>query len=136
MNGVFSVTIPLPDTATGWQGNNVTGHIFRAPSTDFGGVTLVGASYVDGASGGAGTAFSLQIENWGTAGTAIKSGAAGTVAAALGGTGDPFLASTPKNFTLSKPILGGGEWLVLRKAETNSSDPTRGVLVLQYVMGE
>ena len=136
MSDVFVVTIPLPDTATGWQGNNVTGHIFRAPPTGFGGVTLVAASYVDAAAGGAGTAFALALENWGTAGTAIKSGAAGTVAAAIGGTGDPFVASTPKNFTLGNPVLAAGEWLVARKTETNSSDPTRGVLVLQYVMGE
>jgi len=130
------VTYPLPDTATGWQGNDVIGHVMKAPAAGMGGaITILNAYVVLQAATNAGTAQAYQLENHGTSGTAIKSGAAGTVAAAIGGTADLFAAATPKAFTLSYPKLAAGEWLVLRKTETNSSDPTRGVLVVEYLHG-
>ncbi len=130
------VTYPLPDTATGWQGNDVVGHVIKAPAAGMGGaITLLNAYVVVGAATNAGTAHSWQLENWGTGGTAIKTGAAGTVAAAIGGTASTFAADTPKAFTFSNAKLAAGEWLVLRKTEANSSDPTRGVLVVEYLHG-
>jgi hypothetical protein len=128
-------TFPLQDTANGWQGNAVTGHVLRAPTNAFGGgVRILEAWASNAAATGAGTGFSLQLENWGTAGTAIKA-ASGTIAAAIGGTASPWAANTPKNFTLSAPLVDAGEYIVLRKTETNSSDPTRGVVSIAYVMG-
>lgn len=133
---VQTVVFPLQDTANGWQGNDKTGHIFSAPSDTLGGgITIVGAYAVNAAATTSGTAFSLQLENWGTAGTAIKA-TAGTVAAAIGGTADVFAAGTPKAFTISNAFVDAGEYIVLRKSETNSSDPTRGVVVIQYLMGK
>lgn len=129
-------TFPLDGGAEGWQGNDVVGHLLRAPADGLGGgITILEAYAVNAAATGAGTGFSLQLENWGTAGTAIKSGAAGTVAAAIGGTADPWAADTPKDFSLSNAFVDAGEYLVLRKAETNSSDPTRGVVVIHYALG-
>lgn len=130
------VSYPLPDTATGWQGNNVIGHVIKAPAAGVGGaITILSAHLVLQNTTDAGTASAWQLENHGTGGTAIKSGAAGTVAAAIGGTADVITAATPKAFTLLYPKLSAGEWLVLRKTETNSSDPTRGVLVVEYLHG-
>lgn len=120
----------------GWEGNDVVGHVLRAPLAGQGGaITILRAYAVNAAATNGSTGFALQLENWGTAGTAILAGSAGTVAAALGGTADPWAVDTPKAFTLSNPTLDAGEWLVLRKTETNSSDPTRGVLVIEYVAG-
>lgn len=133
-------THPLQDTANGWQGSDVTGHILQAPSNaNGGGIRLVSASVVNGAAHGAGTAAALQLENWGTAGTAIKT-TGGTIAVAIGGTADPLAANTPKSFTFNatsadESFLDAGEWLVLRKTETNSADFTRGILSIQYKMG-
>lgn len=130
------LTVALPNTATDWQGDDVVGHLFRAPSSDHGGgITILAAYAVNGAATGAGTGFSWQLENWGTAGTAIKSGSAGTIAAAVGGTADPFAQDTPKAFTISNAFVDAGEWVVIRKDEDNSSDPTRGVVSVHYVLG-
>ena len=132
---VKTVTIELPDVANGFQGDDVVGHIFPAPSDAHGGgITILAAYGVNAAATGAGTGFSLQLENWGTGGTAIKS-SGGTIAASLGGTADPWAASTPKTFTISNSFVDAGEWVVVRKNEINSSDPTRAVVVIHYVMG-
>lgn len=132
---VHTVSFPLQDTANGWQGNDVDGHVFAAPSAaNGGGLTIVEAYAVNGAATGAGTSFSLQLENWGTAGTAAKS-SGGTIAVAIAGTADPWVANTPKSFTISSGFVDAGEYVVLNKTETNSSDPTRGVVVIKYVMG-
>lgn len=129
------MTIALPDTSTGFQGDDVVGHLFAAPSDAHGGgITILAAYGVNAAATGAGTGFALQLENWGTGGTAIKA-SGGTLAAAIGGTADPWAASTPKSFTISNSFVDAGEWVVVRKNETNSSDPTRGVVVVHYVLG-
>lgn len=131
---VKSVSMTLPDVATtGWQGNDVTGHFFKAPSdAQGGGLTILEVWVVNGAATGAGTGFSIQVENWGTAGTAVG----GTIAAAIGGTADPFAANTPKEGTITTAFVDADEWVVLRKAETNSSDPTRCTVTVNYVMGK
>lgn len=134
---VNMITIPLGDTASDWQGNNVVGALLRAPSASHGGgITILAAYGVNGAATGAGTGFALQIENWDTTGTAIKSGSGGTVAAAIGGTGSPWAASTPKAFTVDNPFVAANEWLYIRKTETNSSDPSRCVVHLHYIEGK
>ena len=126
------VVFNLDDTASGWQGDAVVGHVMKAPSAAHGGaLTLLSAYFTNQAACNAGTAFSVILLNYGTTGTVNG----GTVAAAIGGTADPFAAGTPKAFTLSSPKLAAGEWLVLRKNETNSSDPTRGALTIRYALG-
>lgn len=132
---VKQVVVPLD--AASWAGDNVQQRILRAPNAeDGGGLTIVSAYAVnEAATGAGGTAFSLSLHNYGTAGTAIKA-VGGTVAAPLGGTADPFEAGVPKAFVLSNAYLAAGEWLVLDKQETNSSDPTRGVVVIDYLLGK
>lgn len=132
---VKTITVPLP--AADWGGDDVACPILRAPDAeDGGGLTILSAYAVNGAATTSGTAFALALHNYGTAGTAIKAGAAGTVAAPIGGTADTFAAGAPKAFTISNAFLAAGEWLALVKTEENSSDPTRGVVVLSYVMGK
>jgi len=131
---VKQVVVPLD--AASWAGDNVQQRILRAPNAeDGGGLTILRAYAVNEAATGAGTAFSLSLHNYGTAGTAIKADG-GTVAAPIGGTADPFAAGVPKAFVLSNAYLAAGEWLVLDKRETNSSDPTRGVVVIDYLLGK
>lgn len=129
------VTVSLP--GADWAGDDVTGHVLQAPTDAHGGgITLLDVSVVNAAATSAGTSFALQIENWGTAGNAIKT-SGGTVVPAIGGTADPFAAGTPKAGSINSgaAFVDAGEWLVLRKSEDNSSDPTRGVVVIKYVMG-
>lgn len=129
---IHTVSFPLANTASDWQGDDVVGHLFPAPTIALGGgIKIVAAYAVNGAATTSGTSFSLKLEKWGTAGTADG----GDISSALGGTADPWAASTPKTFTLSDDTLSAGEWLVVRKNETNSSDPTRCSIILQYVMG-
>lgn len=130
---VYCISYPLPDTATGWQGNSVIGHVFKAPAAaDGGGIKILRAYVVNAAATTSGTAFTLTLYNYGTAGTSAE----GTIGA-VGGTADPLGASEPKAFTLTaaQTLIDAGEWIVLGKAETNSSDPTRGVVVIEYQMG-
>lgn len=120
-------------TAAEWVGDDTTAHWFRAPSTDDGGGVSITEIYgVNGAATGAGTGFALQIENWGTAGTAME----GTVMSSMGGTADPWAADVPKAGTIVDSYVGAGEWVVIRKNETNSSDPTFGVLSAVVMNGK
>jgi len=115
-----------------WDGDGVTALVLKAPTSALGGaIRIVDAYFVNGAATGAGTAFSIKLTNRGTTGVA----SATDVSASLGGTGSVFVANTPKQFTITDPVLEAGEWLGLIKNETNSSDPTRGLLVVQYAMG-
>ncbi len=126
------VSYQLYDAASGWQGDNVHGAILKAPlGGEGGGITILRAYAVNGAATDSGTSFSLALHNFGTAGTAVE----GTIAAAIGGTADPWVAAKPKEFTLSDPIVGAGEWVYLDKQEDSSSDPTRACVVIEYLMG-
>lgn len=130
---VKNVVVPLD--AASWAGDDITQRVLRAPDDSLGGgLTILSAYIVNEAATTSGTAHSWTLQNFGTAGTAIKS-SGGTIAATIGGTADVFAAGTPKSFTIASAYVDGGEWVVLRKDEDNSSDPVRGVLVIQYVMG-
>ena len=125
--------VSFPLYATDWAGDNVIGHVMRAPAAaDGGGIYIVRVTIADQLAHGAGTAYQGLLLNYGTAGTAVE-GTIGTV----GGTGDPIAAATPKAFTLTaaQQTIDAGEWIVFKKDETNSQDPTRGVLVIEYLMG-
>jgi len=134
VQNVKTIVVPLYGGATDWQGDDVHMHIYKAPDADEGGnVQVLSAWAVMAAATGAGTSFSLALHNYGTAGTAVE----GTVAAAMGGTADAaqWAADTPREFTISDGDLNAGEWLVLDKQEDNSSDPTRGIVVVNILEG-
>jgi hypothetical protein len=137
MSNNFDVKeLVIPLYATDWDGDAKYMHLFKAPDDgQGGGVTLLEAWIVNQATTTSGTAHAWELQNWGTAGTAIKT-SGGTIAAAIGGTADVFTSGVPKEFTLSNAFIDAGEWVVLRKDEDNSSDPTRGILTITYVMGK
>lgn len=131
---VKQVVVPLD--AASWADDNVQQRILRAPDAeDGGGLTILRAYAVNEAATDGTASFSLSLHNYGTAGTAIKA-VGGTVAGPLGGLTDPFEAGVPKAFVLSNAYLAAGEWLVLDKQEDGSSDPTRGVIVIDYLLGK
>jgi len=133
-NDVKVISYQLANTANDWQGDTVVGHVFKAPeAADGGGIYILRAYYIDQAAHGAGTAFILRLVNYGTAGT-LSEGTIGTV----GGTADPVAAGVPEAFTLTaaQQYVDAGEWVVLEKDETNSSDPTRGCVVIEYLIGQ
>jgi hypothetical protein len=116
-----------------WDGDGVQALVMRAPSDDLGGaIRIVDAYIVNGAATGAGTSWSITLQNRGTSGTATAT----SVSNAVGGTASPFVAGLPKQFTISDPVLEAGEWLGFVKNETNSSDPARAVLTIHYMMGQ
>lgn len=90
--------------------------LWRAPVA----CTVTGLAVVVDKTHNAGTAIVLQLVNFGTAGTAIKSGSAGTVTASLGGTATDarLTAAVPARTTTTvSPYLEAGEWLTLALAE-------------------
>lgn len=130
---VYTVSYQLYDAASGWQGDAVYGNVMKAPAAaDGGGIKIIRAYAVNHAATTSGTAFALALYNYGTGGSAV----AGTIGT-LGGTADVFVAGVPKAFTLTaaQQIIDAGEWIVLGKTETNSSDPTRCSVIIEYQMG-
>jgi hypothetical protein len=126
----FIVSVPL--YATDWDGDNKKMHLFRAPSAGDGGpIKIKRAAVVVQNSTGAGTSFGLALHLYDTIGTTL----AGTIAGEIGHTSSPWVAGTPKEFTIADGDVAAGQWVVLQKEETNSSDPLRGIVTIEYQMG-
>ena len=103
--------------------------LWRAPV----GCTVVAFSVVPNATQNAGTAVVLQLVNFGTPGTAIKS-TGGTVSAALGGTATDsrLTAATPARTTeMVNAYLAEGEWLTLALAEQGAGWQAGEILRVQ-----
>lgn len=111
-------------------------HIFRASKP----ITVKAAYMVAGATQNAGTAVLLTLANWGTAGTAVKSG--GTVVAALGGTATSarLTADTPAAGTVdtTQDNIAAGEWLVLQYTEQGAGwvSGDHFSYIVEYVDGQ
>lgn len=103
--------------------------LYRAPE---GGATVVGFNVAAAVTQGAGTAVRFALHNFGTAGTAIVSGAAGTVHAGLGGTADVITTGVPeRSTTFVSPYLEEGQWLVVaytEQADWRSGDSYIGTI--------
>lgn len=80
-------------------------------------LTILAAYVVQEQTQNAGTATTIQAENWGTAGTAVE----GTIWAAVGGTasGARLTARTPAaaTITATQDELDEGDWLIIRYGE-------------------
>jgi len=120
-------------------GNGEFLHVKKA-SADRGGFTLVRADIVN--NGTAAFVAHFALENWGTAGTAIKTYAdpsGGTVATqgTAGTAGTANHAGTAVgaafNLTTDQEYVDQGEWLVLRRTGTDTMDTC--ALNIEYVMG-
>ncbi len=128
---VHTVTFATGDPG----GDNKQLYLLPAPlDGKGGGITIVGASAVNGAATGAGTSFSFALHRYSSAGTPALNG---TVAAAIGGTASPWAAGVPKSFTIdsSYNFLDAGEYLVLQYNEQTNGNPTNCAVTIQYVMG-
>lgn len=83
-------------------------------------LTVLSAYMVSEQTQNAGTAVAIQLENWGTAGTAIKT-SGGTVVTVLGGTATAarLTARVPGTVaaTAANDEIAAGEWLVARYIE-------------------
>ena len=88
----------------------------------------------------AGTAITLQLQNWGTDGTSVAT--AGTVHAVLGGTasGARLSARTPVagTPTAAQNYFDKGDWMVLVYAEEGAGyiSGDRWTFVVEYVYGK
>lgn len=112
-------------------------YLMRAPE---GGLTVRGVYMTAEQAQNAGTAVVLMLQNWGTAGTAVKSG--GTVAAGIGGTasGARLSARTPAAGTVDsdQKYIAEGEWLVAGYAEEGTGwiANDRFTFQVDYVLGK
>jgi hypothetical protein len=120
---VYTITRVLSDPGA----DNKQYHLWRAPAA----CEVKRAYIVSRDAQGAGSAGEFTLQNWGTAGTAIKS-SGGTVVATLGGTASAarLAAGTPKAGTLVEGTLAAGEWLVLDYQETG--DWVESAVVIQF----
>ena len=82
---------------------------------------------------GAGSAGAFQLENWGTAGTAVQ----GTITTSKGGTATSarMSAETPYALTVSEGTLAAGEWVVLDYQETGDWVEVSVTICFDYVDG-
>lgn len=108
---IYSVSLVINTDPTGAE----EFYLMKAPSA----LTIVSAYAVSEQAHNAGTAFTLTLVNYGTAGTAVQSG--GTIASALGGTasGSELAAKTPEAATISatQKFVDADEWLVVEYGE-------------------
>lgn len=124
---VQQVSVALNDMT----GDAVIKPILAAPSANAGGgLTLVGATYFAGTATTSGTAHSLTLLKYNATGTL-----AGTVSNTIGGTASPFTTNSFNTFTLSDKDFEAGQYLVVRKNETNTSTPVRAALIVEYILG-
>lgn len=109
--------------------------LMRAPRN----LTVLSAYAVSENAQNAGTAVTLALQNWGTAGTAVKSG--GTVVDALGGTasGSRLSARTPAAGTVvaAAAYVAQGEWLVVAYGEEGTGWISGDIFTydISYVLG-
>lgn len=106
-------------------------HIMKAPSA----LTVLEAYMVSENALGAGTAFTLTLQNWGTAGTVVQTG--GTIAVA-NGTGLSANVPLAATLTAAAQYVDDNEWLVLDYAETGGGWQAgdRAVFTFNYVLGK
>lgn len=130
---IFTVSVPVPDPG----GDNKQIFLYRAPSDGLGGgVRVLSASAVNGATLGAGTSFSYQLLKYSNAATPVVNG---TISAAIGGTAATFWTSgVPQAFTIDSDysFLDAGEWLVLDYQEDTAGNPTLSTVSVTLQMGK
>lgn len=131
-NGVYTIG-PVALSAMNPLVDGTAIFVWQAPAAaEGGGVTITGGYITNNAATGSGTAFAVRLLKFSSAGTPVLNG---TIAAAVGGTGDVFAAGVPKTFTITGGFVSAGEWVVLDYDTTGGGTPTAGVLGLRYKMG-
>ncbi len=109
-------------------------HMFRVPSNIRG--EIVSANIVCQDAQGSGSAGTFELQNWGTAGTAIKA-TGGTVAAGLGGTAVAarLSAETPAAYTITEGTLLENEWVVVDYQEDTAWVETAVLITVEVQWG-
>jgi len=131
MQDVITLAIAL----AGATDDDTSIYALKAPSAALGGgIRILDAYAIDDTATASGTSWAVALHKYSNAGTPAVNG---TIAAAVGGTADPFAAGVPKQFTVDEDysFLNAGEWLVVEKTEDNSSDPQVGMVIVHYVRG-
>lgn len=107
---------------------------FCAPGVG-GAVTITEAHAINHQSTTGNTSFTVALIRYSNSGTR---NVIGTVAAAVGGTGDHWIANTPKEMTINNDhdVLNKHEWLALRTTSQNNGTATFGKVVIHYVGGK
>lgn len=117
-------------------GSSEVYYAFRAPAA----ITIENVYVVVEQTQNAGTATTLQVLNWGTAGTGVVTD--GTVHAALGGTATAAIltARTPAAATINRAqnFFTVGEWVVVNYAEEGAGwiSGDRLQVNIEYVIGK
>ena len=106
-------------------------HLFRAPANQP--VEILSAYLTVQNAQGSGSAGAFELQDWGTAGTAVE----GTIAAAVGGTAASarISAATPEAYTISEGTIDGGDWVVLDYQETGDFVEQNVTVIVEYVLG-
>jgi len=104
-------------------------HLFKAPLD----AEILSAQIVCQDAQGAGSAGTFQLENWGTAGTAVS----GTIAVGLGGTAVAarLSAETPAAYVITQGTLADNEWVVVDYQETGDFVETQVTISVDLVWG-
>lgn len=104
-------------------------HVFKAPIAG----EILSASIVCQDAQGSGSAGTFQLENWGSAGTAIS----GTIAVGLGGTaaGVRLSAETPAAYTITQGTLSAGDWVVVDYQEDTAWVEANVTINIEVVWG-
>ncbi len=125
---VFSVVIHDP------AADDQRIHLFKVPSNIRG--EILSANIVCQDAQGAGSAGTFELQNWGTAGTAIKT-TGGTIAAGLGGTASAarLSAETPAAYTLTQGTLLENEWVVVDYQEDTAWVETNVTIQVEVQWG-
>lgn len=107
---------------------------FRA--SDIGGaVTITEAWTVNHATTQGNTSFTVELIKYSDAGTPTV---LGTVAPAVGGTGDHWTANVPKQMVISDvhDVLNTHEWIAVRQTSQNNGTATFGKVIVHFVGGK
>lgn len=105
-------------------------HMVKVPRA----ATILGARIVSENAIAAGTGITITLANWGTAGTAVKSG--GTIASAIG-TGINADVPTAATIVAAQARVAEGEWLVAQLVEVGGGwqATDRVMYQVDYVLG-
>ncbi len=104
-------------------------HLFRAPLDG----EILSAEIVCQDAQASGSAGTFQLENWGSAGTAVS----GTIAVGLGGTAvaDRLSAETPASYVITQGTLSEDDWVVIDYQETGNFVEAQVRVVVTGVWG-
>jgi len=113
-----------------------TSDVLEFRASDIGGaITITEAWVINHANTSSNTSFTVELIKYSDAGTPTV---LGTVAPAVGGTGDHWTANVPKQMVINDAhdVLNTHEWLAVRQAGQNNGTATFGKVIVHFVGGK